>query len=79
MIAKDPTTKEVPAVLNFKVNSLSGEAVDLNKYSGNVVLVVNVASKCGYTPQYKDLQTLHDKYADKGLKILAFPCNQFAS
>ena len=51
----------------------------LGDYSGNVLLVVNVASYCGFTAQYKDLQKLHELYSDKGLKILAFPCNDFGN
>ena len=51
----------------------------LGDYSGNVLLIVNVASYCGFTAQYKDLQKLHELYSDKGLKILAFPCNDFGN
>jgi glutathione peroxidase len=71
------TQKEVPAVLNFKMKSLAGKEVDLSKYQGKVVLIVNVASKCGFTPQYKGLQELHKKYATQGLAILGFPANDF--
>ena len=53
--------------------------LQLGDFSGNVLLVVNVASYCGFTAQYKDLQKLHDLYSDKGLKILAFPCNDFGN
>ena len=53
--------------------------LQLGDYSGNVLLLVNVASYCGFTTQYKDLQKLHDLYSDKGLKILAFPCNDFGN
>ncbi|MEW5309325.1 MAG: hypothetical protein WDW38_001220 [Sanguina aurantia] len=56
---------------------ISGKDVDFNALKGKVVLVVNVASQCGFTAQYKGLQELHDKYHSKGLEILAFPCNQF--
>jgi glutathione peroxidase len=53
--------------------------VDLSQYQGKVVLIVNVASECGFTPQYKGLQALHAKYKDEGLAILGFPCNQFGA
>jgi glutathione peroxidase len=65
------------AALNFTVKSLDGKEVDLSKYQGKVLMVVNVASKCGLTPQYNELQALHKKYAEQGLAILGFPCNQF--
>jgi len=68
---------KVPAALNYRMKSLAGKEVDLSKYLGKVVMVVNVASKCGLTPQYEQLQALHEKYSPKGLAILAFPCNQF--
>jgi glutathione peroxidase len=68
---------KVPAVLNFKMKSLEGKEVDLSKYQGKVVVFVNVASRCGYTPQYQALQALHEKYADKGLAVLGFPANDF--
>lgn len=67
----------VPAALNFTMNSLEGKPVDLSKYQGKVVLMVNVASQCGYTPQYKGLEALHEEYKDKGLVILGFPANNF--
>lgn len=69
--------KTVPPALNFKMNRLNGEAAELKNYEGKVVLIVNVASKCGLTKQYKELEALHEKYADKGLAILAFPANEF--
>ena len=59
------------------MKTLEGKDVDLSEYKGKVVLIVNTASKCGLTPQYKQLQELHSKYEAKGLKILGFPCNQF--
>jgi glutathione peroxidase len=68
---------KVPAALNFTMNSIDGKTVDLSKYQGQVVLMVNVASECGYTPQYAGLEELHKKYAGKGLRILGFPSNDF--
>jgi glutathione peroxidase len=65
--------------LNFTMKSLDGKDIDLSKYQGKVVMIVNVASKCGLTPQYEQLQALHEKYAKQGLAILGFPCNQFRS
>ncbi len=68
---------KVPPVLNFKMKSIDGKSVDLSNYQGKVVVFVNVASKCGYTPQYEALQKLHEKYADKGLVIVGVPANDF--
>lgn len=70
---------KVPEVLSFKVKSLKGKEVDLSQYKGKVLLVVNVASKCGYTSQYEQLQDLHEQYNEKGLAVLGFPCNQFGA
>jgi glutathione peroxidase len=64
---------------DLKANSIDGEEISMETYKGKVVLVVNTASKCGFTSQYKGLQELYTKYQDKGLVILAFPCNQFMS
>src|SRR4051794_32402143 len=69
--------KDVPETLNFKVKSIDGKEVNLADYKGKVLLVVNVASRCGYTPQYEGLETLYEKYKDQGLVVLGFPCNQF--
>jgi glutathione peroxidase len=74
---KDKGDNKVVSVLNFKMKSLDGKDVDLSKCQGKVVLIVNVASKCGYTPQYKGLQKLHEKYAKEGLVILGVPANEF--
>jgi glutathione peroxidase len=76
-VGAESDAKTAPAALNFTMKSLAGEDVNLAKYHGKVVLVVNVASRCGLTPQYKQLEALHEKYADQGLAILGMPCNQF--
>src|SRR5438552_12873146 len=65
------------SVYQFQVTTIDGQKVDLAKYKGKVLLIVNVASECGYTDQYKALQALHAKYGKDGLAILAFPCNDF--
>jgi len=62
---------------DFKVKDIDGKDVDLHKYKGKKVLVVNVASECGFTPQYKELEELYKSYKDSGLVILGFPCNDF--
>ncbi len=69
--------KDARDVLTFTMKNLKGEDVDLSQYHGRVVMIVNVASKCGLTPQYEQLQAIHEKYADQGLAILGFPANQF--
>src|ERR1700730_17396553 len=76
-IAGERGGKKVAAALNFKMAGLDGKEVDLAKFQGSVVLIVNVASECGYTPQYKSLQALYAKHANKGLVIIGVPCNQF--
>jgi glutathione peroxidase len=62
---------------DFKATSIDGDEIDLSSYDGKVVLVVNTASRCGFTPQYEGLQKLQDKYADRGFAVLGFPCDQF--
>ncbi|MEK3713237.1 MULTISPECIES: glutathione peroxidase [unclassified Paenibacillus] len=65
-------------VHDFEANTLRGQEESLSKYKGKVLLVVNTASKCGLTPQYKGLQEVYDKFKDRGFEILGFPSNQFA-
>jgi len=74
-----PGSTKVPPVLSFTMDSINGKPIDLSKYQGRVVLMVNVASQCGYTPQYEGLEELHKKYAAKGLSILGFPANDFGA
>ncbi|WP_417730199.1 glutathione peroxidase [Rosistilla oblonga] len=62
---------------DFKMESIEGKTVDFAQFKGKAILVVNVASECGLTPQYEGLQALYEKYKDKGLVVLGFPCNQF--
>jgi glutathione peroxidase len=73
----DSAATDVPKTLQFKMKSIDGKDVDLSKYAGKVVVIVNTASKCEMTPQYQDLQELHEKYGEKGVVVLGFPCNQF--
>jgi glutathione peroxidase len=61
----------------FSATAIDGQDVDLSAYDGQVVLVVNTASECGFTPQYKGLQQLHEQYGDRGFTVLGFPCDQF--
>lgn len=63
---------------DFSAKKMNGQDVSMEEYKGSVILVVNTASKCGLTPQFKDLQVIYDDYKDKGFNILGFPCNQFA-
>lgn len=66
------------SVYDFSMKTIDGKMVSLSTYKGKVLLVVNVASRCGFTPQYKDLEALYRKYRDQGFTILAFPANNFA-
>ena len=65
------------SVYEYTAKSITGEDIPLSNYKGKVLLIVNTASECGFTPQYKGLQELYIKYKDRGLEILGFPCNQF--
>lgn len=66
-----------PTLYDFTAKAQNGETVSLDKYKGKVVLVVNTASRCGFTPQYTDLERMYEAYSGKGFEILDFPCNQF--
>jgi glutathione peroxidase len=66
-------------IYQFTMNDIDGNPVSLSEYKGKVVIIVNVASKCGYTPQYEDMQKFYLEYQDKGVVILAFPANNFLS
>ncbi len=85
LFADDDAKSEKPAAgeaapLDQEMKTIDGKKVNLaEKYKGKVVLLVNVASKCGYTPQYKELQALHEKYSDEGLAVVGVPCNQFGN
>lgn len=65
-------------IYDLSVTSNRGEEIDLARYRGRPLLIVNTASKCGFTPQYDGLQELHENYADRGLVVIGFPCDQFA-
>ena len=67
----------IKSVYDFKMKDIDGKDVSLSQYKGKVLLIVNVASLCGNTPQYKDIEALYEKYKDKGLVILGFPANNF--
>lgn len=75
IIAAMVTTTD-PSLYDFKINSLSGEEIDFSQYKGKTLLIVNVASECGFTPQYADLQQLHKLHGDK-VVVLGFPANNF--
>jgi glutathione peroxidase len=77
LVAQETAEVESASALGFTMQTLGGEDVELSKYEGKVILFVNVASKCGLTPQYEALQALHDEYAEAGLAIVGVPCNQF--
>lgn len=66
-------------VYDFEASDIQGRSVPLSQYQGKVLLIVNTASACGFTPQYKGLQALYEQYAAKGLVVLGFPCNQFGA
>ncbi len=71
------TAENADSALAFTLKDIDGKDVPLSRYRGDVVIIVNVASKCGYTPQYAELEALYQKYKDKGLRIVAVPANNF--
>ena len=66
-------------IYDFSINSLKGDKIDFADFKGKAILIVNTASKCGFTPQYEGLQALHQKYKDQGLVVIGCPCNQFGA
>ena len=67
------------SIYDFKVKDMNGKEVSLSSYKGKVLLIVNTATQCGFTPQYQELEAMYEKFKDKGLVILDFPCNQFGA
>ncbi|MFJ5623844.1 glutathione peroxidase [Peribacillus loiseleuriae] len=67
------------SIYQFVVKKINGEHISMEEYIGKVVIIVNTASKCGFAPQYDELQALYEQYHDEGLVVLGFPCNQFLS
>ncbi len=67
------------AIYDFEVEKADGTTMSMREYQGKVLLIVNTASKCGFTPQYEGLQKLYELYRDRGFEVLAFPCNQFGN
>lgn len=65
------------SIYDFKIRDINGETVDFEQFRGKVLLIVNTASKCGFTPQYEGLEELYNKYKEKGFVVLGFPCDQF--
>jgi glutathione peroxidase len=79
IVSAQDSAKKPTSVLDFHVKDIDGKDVDLARYKGKVLLIVNTASQCGFTPQYKDLQAIYEKYKDQGFEVLAFPANEFGA
>jgi glutathione peroxidase len=79
MVSAQTSSKKPSSVLNFTLKDIDGKEVPLAKFQGKVLLFVNTASQCGYTPQYKGLQDVYQKYKDQGFEVLAFPANEFGA
>jgi glutathione peroxidase len=79
IVAAQDSARKPTSVLDFHVKDIDGKDVDLAKFKGKVLLIVNTASQCGNTPQYKDLQAIYEKYKDQGFEVLAFPANEFGA
>ena len=79
VVSADDTAKKPTSILDFHVRDINGKDVDLSSYQGKVLMIVNTASQCGLTPQYKDLEATYEKYKSQGFEILAFPANEFGS
>jgi glutathione peroxidase len=79
IVSAQDSPKKPTSVLDFHAKDIDGKDVDLAKYRGKVLLIVNTASQCSNTPQYKDLQAIYEKYKGQGFEVLAFPANEFGS
>jgi glutathione peroxidase len=79
VVSADDPAKKPASVLDYHVKDIDGKDVDLAKFRGKVLLIVNTASQCGNTPQYKDMEAIYEKYKDQGFEVLAFPANEFGS
>jgi glutathione peroxidase len=78
-LSADDSAKKATSVLDFHVKDIDGKDVNLSSYQGKVLMIVNTASQCGLTPQYKDLEAIYEKYKSQGFEILAFPANEFGA
>jgi glutathione peroxidase len=79
IVSADDSAKKPTSVLDFHVKDIDGKDVDLSTYHGKVLMIVNTASQCGLTPQYKDLEAIYEKYKSQGFEVLAFPANEFGA